>query len=272
MGKIIRTYSQILKRELQLRLRQEEFLIRLLIAALAYSLISNVISKCCPIMCIAILANIGNAIDELLRNICYSIIAGIVFYIINDLYKNVVKRVSEMDKMFHELLYLQVNANILLSYISSDKYDKSMSREQAFQCIMKYICNEDIEFNIVGSLSKTRTIAVDVISIFVNKWREINKMQATFLTTYGDLLEREEILKLNRCNDYLDSEIIDYLNMQLENTNEEFVQVLEHGIALIVNRFIGYKIYLTDLAKKYINYNYSKSLYLNRLCEVEDFG
>lgn len=87
MGKIIRTYSQILKRELQLRLRQEEFLIRLLIAALAYSLISNVISKCCPIMCIAILANIGNAIDELLRNICYSIIAGIVFYIINDLYK-----------------------------------------------------------------------------------------------------------------------------------------------------------------------------------------
>lgn len=271
MEKRTRTYSQTLKREFLLRLTQEKVLICLLVFSLAYALISNIISRYCHIECVAELSNMGNAIDELLKNICYSIIAGIVFYIINDLYKNVVKRVSEMDKMFHELLYLQVNANILLSYISSDKYEKSMSREQAFQCIMKYMCNEDIDFNIVGSVSKTRTIAVNVIAILVDKWREIKKMQATFLVTYGDLLEREDILKLNRCNDYLDSEMIDYLLKQLENTNEEFVQILEHDIAFIVNRFIGYKMYLTNLAKKYIHYNYSRNLYLNRQCTVEDF-
>lgn len=268
----IRTRPQIVKHEILLRLKQEKTLICLFITALVYSLISNIISKFCPIECDVKLANIGNTIDELLRNICYSILAGVIFYLINDLYKNVVKRVYEIDQMFHELLNLQLRAWNFLSTIGNNKYDRNMSREQAFQCIMKNICNEDVEFNIMGSFLKFHAIEVGDCVTIVDKWRELNKMQATFLVTYGDLLERKEILILNRCNDYSVSEIIDYLNFQLENTHEEFVQVREHDIALVVNRIIGYKIYLTDLAKKYIHYNYSRSLYLRRQCVVADFG
>ena len=267
-----RTYSQILKRELRLRFLQEKNVIVLFIISISYSFISNIISKCCPIECVAMIANIGNAIDELLRNICYSIMAGVIFYVFNDLYRNVVKRIPEMDKMFCELLELQVYSWDFLKQISHNNYDRSMSREQAFQCVMKNICDEDVEFQRIGSVFRMRTIKVEDGFVIVDNWKEANRMLSVFLGSYGDLLDRKEKQILSNFNDNQIRGIISYLNMEIENADGELIQVSEHYIAIIVNRIIGHKIFLTDLAKKYIQYNYNKIIYLNRFCVEEDFS
>jgi len=272
MDKRIRTRSHIIKHELQQRFLQEKTLIGVFIVALTYSLISNIVSRCCPIECTAELTNIGNAIDELFRNICYGVLAGVIFYVINDIYKNVVRRIPEMDKMFCELLELQVHSWSFLEKISHNNYDRRMDREHTFQCIMKNLCNEDVEFPCIGGVFKMRTIKVEDCVVLVNDWREAIRKQRVFLETYGDLLDRNEKQILNNFYDNFVGDIISYLNIEIENADGECIQVSEHHITIIVNRIIGLKIYLTDLAKKYIQYNYSMLIYLNRLCVEEDFS
>lgn len=266
----IRTHSQIIKREMQLRLTQEKTLVCICIATLTYSLISNIVSKCCPIECNIMLANIGNAIDELVRNICYSIMAGIIFYFINDIYRNVVIRVSDMDNMFGELLSLYANACSALQTISNNTYNDCMDLEQGYKCIMKNLCNENVEHRYFGNPYKSHTIEVDNCALLVNTWKDANKVRHDFLCAYGELLDRQEIYRLNGFDDSLVSDIASFLSTQIEEAGDEIIQVSDYDITVLVNRIINYKKYLTYLAKKYVKYNYRKH-YLNRLCEEKDF-
>lgn len=270
MDKSIRTQSQIIRREMQQRLTKEKTLVCLFIVALAYSLISNTVSKCCPIECDIAVANMGNAIDELLRNICYSIIAGVIFYIINDIYRNVIIRVSDMDSMFGELLLLYSNACSMLQKISNNTYNDCMDLSQGYKCIMKYLCNEDVEFRYFGNPYISHTIEVDDCALLVNNWKDANKVRNDFLCAYGELLERQEIYRLNGFEDSLVSDIVSFLNTQIEEAGDERIQVSDYDITIIVNRIINYKKYITYLAKKYVKYNYRQH-YLNRLCEEKDF-
>ena len=86
--------------------------------------------------------------------------------------------------------------------------------------------------------------------------KEANKLQRDFLSAYGDLLQREEIYRLNSFDNNLLSETIRYIDMQIYNSNKEFVEIRECDITIIVNIIISNKIYLTDLARKYIYYAY----------------
>jgi hypothetical protein len=270
MGKRVRTYSQIFKREMRKWIEKEKFLKNLFVIALCYSLLSNIISRCCPIECSAGIANIGNAIDELLKNICYSVLAGIIFYIINDVYKNLINRISETDKMFYEILRLQVCANSALYMLSGNNYDKSMNREQAYQCIMTYLFNEKVDYRIIGSITKIRSIRLEDCVVIVGKWKDLMKMQKDFEEVYGDLLEREEVRRLNNLDDNMVQEVIDYLDIQIDNNEKnENIKIRDYDITIVINRIMGYKEYLTVLAKKYVNYAY-RIVYMNRFLTMED--
>jgi hypothetical protein len=270
MEKSNRTYSQVLKREIQKWIEEEKILKHIFTIALIYSLVSNIVSKCCPIECSAEIANIGNAIDELLKNICYSVLAGIIFYVINDVYKNLVKRISETDKMFYELLRLQTSANSTLYMLSGIKYNKSMHREQTYQSIMAYLFNEDVDYQTIGEVTKIRLLRLEDCVAIITKWKDLMKMQEDLVAVYGDLLERDEVSRLNYLNDNMVLRIIDSLDMQVANNeNCEYVQISDYGITIIINRIIFYKEFLTKLAKKYVNYSY-RIVYQNRILTMED--
>lgn len=262
------TYSQILKCEILLRLTKEKNLIVLFMLALFYSIISNIISRCCPIECAAEFANIGNATDEFLRNICYSIVAGVIFYFINDTYRNVVRRISELDNMFFQLLTLYTDATNMLSTISHNNYKSSMDKKQAYQCVIKNICDEDVEFQMFGNPYKNHTIKVEDCVLLVNNWKGASKECSDFLGAYGDLLERNETYRLNCFDDNLVRDIINSLDKLIEDSNNEHVQVSDYDITVLINRIIVYKQYVTKLTKKYVHYHYSDPR-LNRLCEEQ---
>lgn len=270
MEKRTRTHHQIIMREMLLRFKQERTLVRLFLAALVYSLISNIVSKCCPIECDIAVANMGNAVDELVKNICYSIIAGVIFYFINDIYRGVVNRVSDMDNMFRELVSLYSNARDVLLIISNSSCNNNMDRKEVYKCVMKHLCDEDVEFHLFGNPYKSHTIGVDDCAILVSRWKDECKKQRDFLAVYGELLEKQEVYRLNDYDDSLVNDIASCLSKEIEKTSSEYFQISDYNITVLVNRIIHYKYYITNLAKKYVRYNY-RIHFLNRLCEEDDF-
>lgn len=249
--------------------KQDKMLIWIFVISVLYAFVSNFISSYCPITCEPLLANLGNAADVVLRNTCYGVIAGIAFYLINDIYKNAYKKTDVYNAMFKELYMVEFNAYTLVGAISGDKYNKNMSREQLFQCIMVYICNENDEFHQFGSFVKYRQIPLDRIALLVYKWNEANSKRRVFLSNFGDLLTRDEFCNLNRFDDNYVPGLIRTFDLMIETSNQEYLKVRDNDIATTVNWIIAYKIAITDLTKKYINHSYS-TVYLNRTYEEGD--
>lgn len=250
-------------------LKQDKMLIWIFFFSALYAFVSNFISSNCPISCEPLLANLGNAVDGVLRNTCYGVIAGIAFYLINEIYKNAYKKTDVYNTMFGELFMVEFNAYTLVEAISGDKYDKDMSREQLFQCIMEYICNENDEFHQLGSFVKYRHLSLERIALLVYKWNEANSKRRVFLSNYGDMLTRDEFCNLNRFDDNYVSSLIRTFDLMIKTSNQEYLKVLDNDITTTVNWIIAYKITITDLTKKYITYSYS-TVYLNRTYEKGD--
>ncbi len=252
-----RTRAQILRREMESRIMQDIVLFTIFCISLLYALISSIVSKCCPIECETHLANLGNALNDVLTNICYSIVAGSIFYFINDLYKSVFKKVHDYNEMFSKLYFLQFNSYKLLHTLIEDKYDKNMNRQELFQCDMETLCHEKDEYTIIGSVTKSRFVHVDTISLIIDKWKEIVSMSEDFKNVYGDLLTREELYAINRYHNDLTAVLMDNISTHIMNTNQECLEILDYDISTIIKDVVVCKILLSDLAKKYINYSYS---------------
>ena len=249
-----KTRSQVQRMLLLQRLGNEKMLLLLLFFAFAYSLASNIISKCCPIDCDPQWANIGNALDDVIKNISYGIFVGVFFYIVNDVYKNVVEKTKNLNR---------IHAYSMVYDLCDEEYDKNMSEEQLFQCIMTKLCNEDDEFHLIGSILKTRHISTEKLTYLIDKWEEANTMRNLFLNTYGDLITRDEFFNLNGFGNSWASVLIRRGEELIRNFDREEIDVNDRDIAGIVNCIVRYKFTLTDLTRKYLKYSYS-IVYLNR--------
>jgi hypothetical protein len=135
---------------------------------------------------------------------------------------------------------------------------------------MAYLFNEDVDYQTIGEVTKIRLLRLEDCVAIITKWKDLMKMQEDLVAVYGDLLERDEVSRLNYLNDNMVLRIIDSLDMQVANNeNCEYVQISDYGITIIINRIIFYKEFLTKLAKKYVNYSY-RIVYQNRILTMED--
>lgn len=252
-----RTYRQIVITELWQRIKHEKLLIAILILAAIYVISSIIISNCCPIECDKCFANWGNAINELFKNVCYSIIAGITFYLINDIYKNALKAVKTYDEMFPVLYRMHDDVLKLVQNIIGDRYDKSMNREKLYSTIMSCLCNEDDEFHMIGTFSKNRHLLKEDIAYTIVKEKDFNKDRLIFLEVYGDMLTKDEKFSLNRFGDSLDADVVRSVEILLAKTNQEYIDIIDVDISTIIRWLVNYKCYLKDLSKKYIKFAYT---------------
>jgi hypothetical protein len=135
---------------------------------------------------------------------------------------------------------------------------------------MAYLFNEDVDYQTIGEVTKIRLLRLEDCVAIITKWKDLMKMQEDLVAVYGDLLETDEVSRLNYLNDNMVLRIIDSLDMQVANNeNCEYVQISDYGITIIINRIIFYKEFLTKLAKKYVNYSY-RIVYQNRILTMED--
>lgn len=253
----VRNRSQIITGLMLKRLMQEKILLAFLVGSILYGFISNLLIGYNITVCPSWFSVIGKSIDDVIRNTCYGVIAGISFYLVNDLYKNVYTKVDVFNAMFNKLYMILFNATSLVQAVSGENYKKYMSREQTFRCIMNNLCNEEDDFRQIGSLVKKRQISVERFTLLANKWEETNGMRKGFLEIYGNMLTTDEQYSLSRYEYDSKTELLRTIYQTISDTDQQHAEVVDRDIAAIVNMIVGYKICLTDLSRKYISYAYS---------------
>lgn len=82
-----------------------------------------------------------NALFEAIRNICYSYIAGYIFYIISDVYPKTANKMIEIKDIISDEIYILHNANSVLD--TTIKYSRSKNNET--DRIKKFIVNSTKE-------------------------------------------------------------------------------------------------------------------------------
>ena len=113
----VRNRSQIITGLMLKRLMQEKILLAFLVGSILYGFISNLLIGYNITVCPSWFSVIGKSIDDVIRNTCYGVIAGISFYLVNDLYKNVYTKVDVFNAMFNKLYMILFNATSLVQAV-----------------------------------------------------------------------------------------------------------------------------------------------------------
>ena len=264
-----RKYWQIVIEETCQRMWHEKIMITILLLSIIYTSISIYISNYCPIECEPYIANVGNTINEVVKNVCFSIIAGVIFYLINDVYKNVFKAVKGYDEMIHRLMLMHNLVSFFIQNLIGDKYDKTAIREDLYIFIMSSICGKDYEYSFCGSLCTTRQISIDNLIFLVEKRKDFDNERIIFLDTYRDLLKRDEVYNLNRFGEGLYNDITRNIEILVSRTNDTIIEIVDYDISTIVRWIVNYKITLASLLKKYMKYSYTHGYSDSPYCEED---
>ena len=253
----MKTRSQVIYKLMWEKLKSETVVMAFLIAAILYSLISSLLINYDCAALAPWFSKIGKSFDEVIRNTCYGVIAGISFYLVNDFYKNIYTKVDVYNAMFNKLYITLFNATSMVQAISGDQYEKTMGREQMFKCIMGYLCDDKDDFHQIGSLVKNRNISVEHFIELADKWEDANGMRKGFLDVYGNMLTRDEQYSLSRYDYDQKTDLLRTIDNSVRDSDQQKTEILDRDIASIVNMIVGYKLCLTDLANKYNSYAYS---------------
>ena len=246
--------NKAIKRLIGLQLEREKIVLWILVSAVVYALISNFLTLVSPLHTTSCIWNFLASCDETMRNCCYGVIAGISFYLINDFYKNIYKKVDSYNEMYPSLFELWWNLRSLIISINDYKIDRNMSNEELKTSIITYLSHESGE----EQLSRRfREIPAQKYQLLCDLWDEASKNKMKFLETYGHIITREEYAKLNdreldisvdRLNQYtLDDKII---------LRETKIIISERDIQRAIYLIVRYKTDLALMVNKYSNYYY----------------
>lgn len=108
---------------------KERMVLYVLTFSLIYALVSNILTHCSPLNLPTSVLGVMASIDETLRNCCYGVIASITFYLINDFYKNVYKKVDLYNDMYPSIYRLWLKVYQLLLAINNFELDDTLTND-----------------------------------------------------------------------------------------------------------------------------------------------
>lgn len=233
--------------------RRERYVLLILVFSVLYALLSNLLTYCPPLHLPIPVLNIMASVDETLRNCCYGLIAGITFYLLNDLYKNVYKKVDLYNEMYPYLYKLWLKTYQLVLALNDHKLDESQTNEELHASIILNLCGPSEEEPSMRSTSEILASEVHLLNAF---WPDILKDREKFLNVYGDIITREEYSKLN--DKELDTSVERLKGY--EPNNEEIISGMEitirdYDIQRAIYLILNFKADLAAMVNKYsINY------------------
>jgi hypothetical protein len=194
------------------------------------------------------------SIDETLRNCCYGVIAGIAFYLVNDLYKNAYKKVDLYNAMYPNLYNLWLKTYQLILTVNNCELDKTHSNDELLLSIMSNLCKLSEE----GTFHRLNLdIPADKFHVLYILWSDALKDKDKFLEVYGHTIEREEYSKLN------DKELDNSIERLKENVpNDEqiakakMIKISNYDIKRAIYLMLDYKSDLASMVNKYSIYYY----------------
>lgn len=235
---------------------KERMVLYVLTFSLIYALVSNILTHCSPLNLPTRVLGVMASIDETLRNCCYGVIASITFYLINDFYKNVYKKVDLYNDMYPSIYRLWLKVYQLLLAINNFELDDTLTNDALQASIIK-----NLRMNKKDNSSRNVNIDIraNLFHIINVMWEDAIKDKEKFLEVYGHIIEREEYSKLN------DKELDISVERLKEYTpdDEHIVKALpitirDYEIQRAIYLIIKYKSDLASMVNKYSIFYYGK--------------
>lgn len=236
------------------RIHTEKVLLCVLTSSVIYALVSNYFTHCSPIGFSPNVLDIMASIDETLRNCCYGVIAGIAFYLVNDLYKNAYKKVDLYNAMYPILYNLWLKTYQLILAINNHELDKTHSNDELLLSIMSNLCKQLEE----GTLHRLNLeIPADEFHVLYILWSDVLKDKDKFLEIYGHTIEREEYSKLNDKElDISIERLKEYAPNDEQIAKAKMIKIGNYDIQRAIYLMLNYKSDLASMVNKYSIFYY----------------
>jgi hypothetical protein len=248
--------NRAIKRLLCREAKKEVWVLFILAFSMVYALVSNLLMHCSPLPLPATILDIMVSVDETLRNCCYGLITGITFYLLNDLYKNVYKKVDLYNEMYPYLYKLWLKTYQMVLAINDHKLDELQTNEELHASIILNLCGPSEKEPSLRSKSEILASEVHLLNAF---WPDILKDKEKFLNVYGDIITREEYSKLN--DKELDTSVE---RLKVYEPNDEeiisgmMITIRDYDIQRAIYLILNFKADLAAMVNKYSLYYYNE--------------
>lgn len=235
---------------------KERMVLYVLTFSLIYALVSNILTHCSPLNLPTSALGVMASIDETLRNCCYGVIASITFYLINDFYKNVYKKVDLYNDMYPSIYRLWLKVYQLLLAINNFELDETLTNDALQASIIK-----NLRMNKKDDSSRNVNIDIraNLFHIINVIWEDSIKDKEKFLEVYGHIIEREEYSKLNDKElDISVERLKEYTPDDEHNVKALPITIRDYEIQRAIYLIIKYKSDLASMVNKYSIFYYGK--------------
>ncbi len=203
------------------------------------------------------------SINEIVKNVGYSLIACVIFFVINDVFNNVVKHVDTYNTLYGELYPLWLKSYQMELYMRGYKYEQDITNEERLKTIFEYLIPNQIKFPLSSDetmkmMGKTITVRADDMYVIAINGEALKKDLDNFLEVFGSTITIQEYSKIRRVNiDYAIESANEILSKDGLNEPTRMIDTKLLKFSSIISPFMQLKDILTELANHYNNFYYS---------------
>lgn len=202
-------------------------------------------------------------INEIAKNVGYSLIACVIFFVINDVCNNVVKHIDTYNTLYEELYPLWLKSYQMELYMRGYKYEQDITNEERLKTIFEYLIPNQIKvplssYDSMKMMGKTITVRADAMSVIAINGVTLKKDLDNFLEVFGSTITIQEYSKIRRVNiDYAIESANEILLKDGLNEPTRKIDTNWLKFSSIIFPFMQLKDILTEIANHYNNFYYS---------------
>jgi hypothetical protein len=245
------------------RLKEECSAFHFLLIAFIYALVSNILYKCEPLPIDASILSIMDSVDEVIRNFCYGIGASVCFYLFHDVIRGHRKTVDTYNEMFEELHKLWWSIRSPLMILCDDIFKYPQDKESLVQRLYLRFCKTKKENRTYTSVTK---LPISDVHFLLNTWTNVMTEKKKFLEVFGNVISREEFLKINN-SEYDDCwQRLKGIMPEVEIFEKgQVINMRDYDILMTSRLMLEFQSDLAKMVNKYSIYDYSDSKYKKKM-------
>ena len=245
------------------RLKEERLAFSFLSIAFVYALASNILYKCEPLSIDPSLLSIMDSVDGVIRNFCYGIGASVCFYLFHDIIRNHRRTVETYNEMFDELHKLWWSIRSPLVILCEDIFKCTQDKEVLIQKLYLRFCKTKKEQITLAGVTK---LPVSDVHYLMTTWTLVMDEKKKFLEVYGDVISREEFLKLNNIEyDYCLQRLKEAMPKMETFEKGQVVNMRDFDIMMTSKLMLELQSDLAEMVNKYSVYDFSDSKYNKKM-------
>jgi len=204
------------------------------------------------------------SINELAKNVGYSLVACVIFFIINDVITNTGKKIEVYNDLYQELYSVWLKSYQLEHFLRGYTFEQNLDAKDRILTILSYMMTKEdfAALNIDEFTMNWGTqvsVSADKMSVVSVCGEELKSLLDNFLTVYGSSLEHKEYYRLRCVNlDYAIKSTYEILSVGNQDDSMRKINTLYMTLTASIFPYLELKDVLTEIANHYNKYYYSE--------------